>query len=147
MVQDTQCCSRAALQVPTALTSPGPLKARPPGMCQMPSAGAALVTPSCCSSLEVGQAHREFLREQNCFLHGPCSRKGFVPCCLIPCSYPGCLQPVIPATGRVQEPKQGKCLPGSGSSPAQPSPGWLHGHLCALQELPRSLSENGSQQG
>lgn len=87
-----------------------------PGMCQMPSAGAALVSLRCCSYLEVGQALGEFLREQNWFLRGLCIRAGFVPSCLIPCPHCGCLQPVIPAAGRVQEPRHKKCQSGSGSS-------------------------------
>lgn len=145
---DTWCYGRAGLQLPTVLTSHGPHKARPTSMAQPISIprdvlstrrGGCPGDPQGCSYLGVGQAHGEFLREQNSFLHGPCIRKGFVPSCLIPCSHLGCLQLAIPAAGRVQEPKHKKSLSGSGRSPAQPSPGWL-------QELPRSLSENESQQ-
>lgn len=77
------------------------------------------MTPSCHCYLEVGQAHGDFLREQNRFLHGPCIRKGFVPSCLIPCSHLGCLQLVIPAAGRVQEPStRSACLAQAAPQPS-----------------------------
>lgn len=105
---DTWCCGRAGLQLPTVLTSHGPHKARPTSMAQpisiprdVPSTrrGGCPGDPQGCSYLGVGQAHGEFLREQNSFLHGPCIKKGFVPSCLILCSHLGCLQLAIPAAG------------------------------------------------